>query len=849
MLKRAIIRIITGSVIGTGIFVSALPITGTILTSRAYAAVVTATDPLIEKQTYLQQIHIQDAWGVATGNNNLIIAMVDTGVDLTHPDLLPNLVDGANLLHPDELPLDDNGHGTNVAGVMAAAANNDRGGAGILWNAKLMPIKALEADGTGGEAKLGEGIKYAVDHGAKIVVLSLGLNKYSTYLSDIVQYAEDHDVLLVAATGNEGNRVKYPAAYPTVLAVGGMTADKKTDSRSNTGPELDLVAPWDVFTTSLGGGYEYKDGTSMAAPQVAAVAALAWSKYPSMKPYEIRNLLRQKTEPLSGSGWNPISGYGLLRADRVMNEPYSEDMYEPNNRKDQASPISASKMISATFQGGGDADWYSFNAPYNGNVNLLLQTEEGYEVTVNHIQTSGAAQSYTFQAGGKITLPVSKGTNYIQLQLKDRAFTGKLPYRLTTSFDIYKDEFEDNDRQYTAYVLPIRSQTITGTLHQMNDQDWFMLPVEQSGFLRLKLSVDTARIDPVLYVQKQGEKGVTYDLGGDGAVEVMPKTAVFPGNYYIRVSNVKEYTFPVTGEYKLTVEYEAHLIDPNEPNDKPYQATAIKPGAPYDGVIESVTDQDWFLLKINSESFADLHLSGIPENVRLTMTVYDSNLKQLATATNTPGATTTDLSGRWQAGSYYMKLTADKPFDYQMYSLTADVTPLLGGFTDIAGHWAANDILAAVKSNLIEGYSGYKFMPDRTITRAEAAAILVRGFKLTKQKYIGYTDLSANHWAYSFIAKAAQAGIVEGYPDQSFAPDSPVTRMEMTAMMARAMKLSGKQRGAAPFTDTDDNYWGTGVLKQMKAEGWVSGFPDGSFRPEQPATRAEFVTMLEDILN
>ncbi|UUZ82595.1 S8 family serine peptidase [Paenibacillus sp. P26] len=217
---------------------------------------------------------MSEAWDTAQENRDMVIAIVDTGIDLNHPDLKANLVPGVNLVNPKPPPQDDNGHGTNVAGIIAAVGGNDRGVAGMLWKAKLMPVKALESDGSGGEQKLGEGIRYAVDHGAKIVVLSLGLNKYSSYMSDIVRYAEERDVLLVVATGNEGNRVKYPAAYPTVLAVGGVDSDGTVDVRSNTGPEIDVVAPWDVFTTAKGGDYEYKDGTSMAAPQVAARCAL-----------------------------------------------------------------------------------------------------------------------------------------------------------------------------------------------------------------------------------------------------------------------------------------------------------------------------------------------------------------------------------------------------------------------------------------------------------------------------------------------------------------------------------------------------------------------------------------------
>src|SRR5690606_16274476 len=111
-----------------------------------------------------------------------------------------------------------------------------------------------------------------VDNGAKIVVMSLGLHRYSPYLQDIVDYAERNGVLLVAAAGNEGNNVKYPAAYPTVLAVGGIGLSKSIIQESNYGPELDLVASWEVYSTALGGGYKSNYGTSMAAPQVAAVA-------------------------------------------------------------------------------------------------------------------------------------------------------------------------------------------------------------------------------------------------------------------------------------------------------------------------------------------------------------------------------------------------------------------------------------------------------------------------------------------------------------------------------------------------------------------------------------------------
>jgi hypothetical protein len=804
-----------------------------------------ADDSLVEKQTYLKQIHAEDAWEAAKENTGITIAIVDTGVDLKHPDLQPNLVPGVNLINPKLPPQDDNGHGTNVAGVLAAVGNNDKGVSGILWKAKIMPIKALESDGSGGEAKLGEGIRYAIDHGAKIVVLSLGLNKYSSYMSEIVRYAEEQDVLLVAATGNEGNSVKYPAAYSTVLAVGGMTAAGVADERSNTGTEIDLVAPWDVFTTANGGSYEYKDGTSMAAPQAAAVAALAWSKHPELKAYQLRQLLRQTADDLQAPGWDPSTGYGMLRADRAVTEAPLMDMYEPNNRKDQAKSISINKITAASFAGGSDQDWFYFDSPYDGTAQLTFELQDGIQVAVQHTDASGTFSSVTAGPGEPVRLKVTKGRSYVMLQMVNRNLKQEVPYKLTTSFEIYRDQFEDNDRQYKAYVLPSHSTTIKGTFQQSGDQDWFEFPVEQSGTLSINLSTDTARIDPVLFVQKQGEKSYTIDENGDGVTESLVLPQVFRGSYYIRVTNVKDYAFPVIGEYTLSINYDVKQIDPNEPNNRSYQATTVSLYTPYYGLIDKADDVDWFQFQLTEESLAKVNVSDIPDSSSMSMALYDGSMKPVNT---TQGIQAIQITQRLPAGTYYVKLNADKPFDRRLYQFIVNAKPITGGYVDIRGHWAQNAILAMNDKQIVNGYDDYTFRPNQTITRAEATVIIGRAFKLTKQKAVSYTDLNTSHWAYAWIARAAQSGIIDGYPDQSFAPDQPVSRMEMTSMIARSMNMSGKIRGNVPFTDVDDDYWGVGVLKQMKAEGWVAGYADGSFRPDQQASRAEFVTMLAKIM-
>ncbi|OPH51341.1 peptidase S8 [Paenibacillus ferrarius] len=832
------------------IFLMMLTLELTGMAIKVEAAYPLSTDPMRVKQTYLDMIHIDQAWAAAGDNRTpIVVAVVDTGVDLTHPDLVGNLVEGVNLLQPSKKPYDDNGHGTNVAGIIAASFNNDKGIAGIAPNAKIMPIKALEADGTGGEAKLGEGIKYAVDHGAKIVVLSLGLNKYSDYLAGVVQYAEDHNVLLVAAVGNEGTSVKYPAAYPTVLAVGGVNANKQADSRSNYGPELDLVAPWDVYTTALGGGYQYQDGSSMSAPQVAGAAALVWGKYPGMSAYQVRSQLEQTAEDLGPAGWDEKTGYGLLQVDLALTQPYKENRFEPNNTKNLAAKLSINTAVKAVLSSGQDEVWFALDAAYDGFIEVSLHNSDSAGIRVRFDSGETFISNSSTDKSKPFRVAVTKGRTYVQLQTVDRTTKTAIYYSLLTDFVIYKDPFEDNDKQYKAFALPERSQTIRGTFDKKDDLDWFVINLEHSGTMRVKLSVDTGRIDPMLLIQKEGEKSITIDQGGDGATEISPLMDVFPGQYYIRVSNVKDYSRPITGEYTLDIEYTPKLIDPNEPNDKSYQATFAAMNSVYEGLIHSNDDVDWFEFRMTKDGLAQIRLTNIPTSRIMYARLYDSSLKEQGFYRNESGSDQLFIEKTLNAGTYYIKLQANQWFMSQMYRLKINSYALISGFADIEGHWAQAAISQLAEQGVISGYGNYRFAPNQPITRAEAATVITRALKLTKRKEVSFGDMNSSHWAYDYVAKAVQAGIVTGYPNGTFGPDRTLTRMEMTQMLASSMNMTGKKRGNSPFTDVDDSYWGIGILKQMSADGWVAGYADGTFHPDEQATRAEFVTLLAKVVN
>jgi serine protease len=251
-------------------------------------------DPKYKYQWHLDQIHAKQAWKGSQGEG-VIVAVVDTGVarvpDLANTEIVP----GWNFVNNSRDATDDHGHGTHVAGTIAQSTNNGIGVAGVAFKAKIMPIKVLSARGSGSVSGIAEGIRWAADHGAKVINMSLGGPMASSVLSKAVTYAHDKGVVVVCAAGNDGRgKVSYPAAYPHAIAVAATQFDETTTFYSNWGKEIDIAAPGGntrvdqnndgmmdgvLQNTVVPGNTSQNDyllfmGTSMASPHVAGVAAL-----------------------------------------------------------------------------------------------------------------------------------------------------------------------------------------------------------------------------------------------------------------------------------------------------------------------------------------------------------------------------------------------------------------------------------------------------------------------------------------------------------------------------------------------------------------------------------------------
>ena len=284
-------------------------------------------DPLWPQQYGPRHIQAPAAWDITIGQSNVIIAVVDSGIDSTHPDLQNQLVPGYDVVERDNQPQDRCGHGTHVAGIIAAEANNNIGVAGMAWQAKIMPVKVLDAHCGGTIADVAEGIIWATQHGARIINLSLGGSRASTLLEDATYYAYQHGVALFAAAGNDGGtHIIYPAAYPWVMAVGATDEADQRASFSDTGPELDIMAPGvDILSTTPREDFYYHDligtsqeygtlsGTSMATAFASGAAALLASTTAYNSPDAIYQGLTQTAKDLEAPGHDSQTGWGLIR--------------------------------------------------------------------------------------------------------------------------------------------------------------------------------------------------------------------------------------------------------------------------------------------------------------------------------------------------------------------------------------------------------------------------------------------------------------------------------------------------------------------------------------------------------
>src|SRR5215218_5727197 len=323
------------------------------------------------------------------------VAVVDSGVDPDHPDLADRLLPGRDYVGGDLDPRDDTigdarGHGTQVAGIAAAATDNGRGIAGVGWGARILPVKVLDRFGSGYDSDIAAGMTWAADQGADVINLSLGGAADSAVLRDAVDYAGGRGSAVVAAAGNDGGRaISYPAAIPAVIAVSAGTRTGEPAYFSNHGPWVDLSAPgYEVLTTDLvegpGEGYVFASGTSFAAPHVAGAAALVSAQHPDWSPAQVAGRLRSSAQDLGPPGIDPYHGAGRLDVAAALgaarapaSAPPPGDRFEPDDVPDRAATLEVGEAREARLAPEGDVDWVGVAVDEPGWVLVKVVAVDG----------------------------------------------------------------------------------------------------------------------------------------------------------------------------------------------------------------------------------------------------------------------------------------------------------------------------------------------------------------------------------------------------------------------------------------------------------------------------------------
>lgn len=276
----------------------------------------TPNDPYFSQQYGPQKVQAPTAWDKTQGSSSVKVAIVDTGVQLSHPDLSSKIVAGYDFVSNDSVADDGNGHGTHCAGIAAALTNNSKGIAGMAPNVSIMPVRVLDNSGSGTLANVAAGIRWAADNGAKVISLSLGASSGATTLQDAVNYAWNKGAVVVAAAGNSGNTSpNYPAYYTNAIAVGSTDSSDAKSSFSNYGTSwVDVAAPGSsIYSTYTGSTYRSLSGTSMATPHVAGLAGLLASQ--GRTATNIRAAIENTSDAVGLSYWK----YGRINASKAVN--------------------------------------------------------------------------------------------------------------------------------------------------------------------------------------------------------------------------------------------------------------------------------------------------------------------------------------------------------------------------------------------------------------------------------------------------------------------------------------------------------------------------------------------------
>jgi serine protease len=712
------------------------------LADEGSIAAVSVNDPQTAGQYSLNRMRVRDAWSLSKGASN-VVAVLDTGVQANHPDLSGRVLPGYNFVSTNTNTSDDNGHGTWVAGIIAANTDDGYGIAGISWTDKILPVKIMNSNGTGSTSNLTSGIVWSANNGAHVINMSVGGFPYSQAVKDAVDYAWNKGAVLVGAAGNNGRQEDfYPASYGNVISVSATQVNDEFSHWSSYGPKVDVSAPGSsVLTTNCTasscpnrgwGSHTYISGTSFATPNVAGVVALIKARYPSYTPSQIVNRLYSTVDDLGYAGRDDRYGRGRVNAYRALGASVAQvrhgagDSLESNNTLSSAKLIPLGTATWPTIYPAGDVDWFAVDVPRAGRLDVRVTgvvDTRNYPWNRSSLPIDPIVELYT--TGGSLIVRVDNewesGTELAQHTVSGPArilvrITNYYANGSTTAYSI-TPTYVDTVPPTAALVEPSAGATVASR---------FSTPLVRFSEPVTGVSTSTLRLRDMSTSSLVATK-VTYDASRREAL-ISPS---------VKLAGARTYRVEATSGIK-------------------------------DAAGNGLTAMN--------ASFT----TGTAAFTDIVGNRFEADINWLDATGITSGCSAerfcpTGIVLRDQMASFLsraMKLPAVSR-DY---------------FTDDNGNKHEANINRLAAAAVTSGCSATRYCPSGQVTRAQMASFLARALNLPPTSKDYFIDDNGNRHE-DAINRVAAAGITSGCSlANSYCPDGLVTREQMAAFLHRAFK-------------------------------------------------------------
>jgi len=761
----------------------------------------------------------------------IIVAVIDTGIDMDHPDLniSPDAWDSADL---DDNPSDFSGHGTRVAGIIGAKMNsgNDKV-VGIAPNVIILPIKIYSDNGAGGTTYLAEGIDYAINHGADIINMSLSFPSSSQLVEKALERAKKNNIILIGSTSNSSNHwesdsvyderykdstsfkkvMLYPAANENVLSVGALIKHPNEDKVAladysnisglfdNKFVYVDVVAPGSKIASSSWidpNKAIIKSGTSYAAPHVSGLAVLLKAKYPNLSVDEYYEIIKSTCYdpniviPSSYNRKDSI-GHGLIDIDAAVNY----------------TPLKSLAISNSEFS-------YDFK-----KYNYLLNVDNGIET----ISLSGELAE-----GSKL---IVNGKSYSDLSNVSIELNEDI-----TVFEVIVEKYgiERRYKFFAKYKDPIYSSKIKRLLMDSSVSSPVITEKNMDYYVTLspsndsvKFKVDTVSTeDTIALVTYDGTTDYIYNYEEDIIIPLTDKTIIAGLKVKDKDGNVSSHMMAFIKEQTSSGIYIPEDLEPEIITNK----------------VTLSLDTDAIVLDYGVDAEEKYKTYNFQSTVR--------------------GADKDDVVWTLDNDKY---VSVD---NLGNVSIKDDVPPGLGDFSVklkaqsvVGGAVAYADILFVEKTPLgkiefnapyISGYENGFFKPINIITRAEVATIFTKILNLPlTEREEKFSDVNSSHWAKDYIYAVEEIGLFSGYQDGTFKPNNAITRAEIAQVFTNYWNYSEIEVNSThvySIPDVDDNYWAADAIHRLYNSRVTTGYINNAYRPLDETLREELVYMVNRLI-